>query len=255
MATGIDNEKEYVRIFNSFYTKRKNKDVPTAVVFEETPGKRIVLKNVTKMERIGQRGLKTDIVVHYQVNGQLRKYKISIKDHTSIYWGSEDRYIRQTLGNEVRESLKAQAGEGVVVYDARQRRYKLLAPIGMEVNKRAQTKTIFGVEQLYQRTNQNDYQYCDVVIRGEIEESVMVQKNFKENILTYQVERIYKDLSDVPDEETPVLYIYSNDGKRPRQTFNEVDLNIQEFSGIRGAFRSKKHVEENLGYAGGIVLL
>jgi hypothetical protein len=246
MATGTLNENEYVRFFNRFYQNKERKkelkstDLSTTVIFKDGK-KTITLKRVTKVERIGQKGKKTDIVLYYETN---KIYKISIKDNTSIYWGSDDRYIREKLGAGVRKKLQELVTEqkNIVTYDKKNNQYKLNVALGFSVSELNKTYTIFGVEELTKRIDQRNFSYCDSVIRGEITDRD-VERNFKENNITFNVKRIYKTLSDVPTSEMPMLFVYP----AKRKTFDDTELEISGFSGIRGSFRSTENVQQKIG--------
>lgn len=248
MATGTANEHEYVKHFLSFQRRRTQPNTPTTVVF--TDGRHtITLNDVTHMAQIGGRQLKTDILVYHKMLNVLKILKVSIKDNSSIYWGSEDRYIRERFGAMIREYIMTLDGTELVNYDDRMKKYKIHGKFATTIDDKAKNKTVFGAENRKTGRNDRDYTQCDVVIRGEIRGSDLVE-NFKTNVLTYDVQRIYRDLQDIPAKEEPVLFIYSEQGSRPRVTFNDVSLNIREFQGIRGAFRSRDNAEQEIGKVG-----
>jgi hypothetical protein len=239
MATGTNNEREYVSIFSSFQKRRKH-TTPTTVVFND--GRyNIMLHNVTQMTQIGGRGLKTDILIYHKENQQQKILKVSIKDNTSIYWGSEDKYIRERFGGIIREYIMELDDDDLVQYDERSRQYKILGKFAMRIDDAAKNKTVFGAEN--RRTGvDRDYTQCDIVIRGEILRKD-VEEDFTKNIITFNVKRIYRTIRDIPSEEEPVLFIYNEGGAKPRATFNDVLLDITGFRGIRGAFRSRMNAE------------
>jgi hypothetical protein len=262
MATGERNETEYVKFFNQYYTKAESKKYPSGITvkFIDNERKVIELKNVTNMKQVGESQQKTDILV----TANKTYYRISIKDNSSIYWGSEDTYIRQTRGEKIRQILKSLADgtkDAYVVYDKKLRRYKLRTPLAVLIDAKAKNKTLFGSERKLQKSS-NDTT-VDVVIRGEILQTNVAYEPEKKingrNIvptLIYNVKRIYRTIADIPNDEEPVLYIYSSD---ERVTFNETVTPgaslIGEFTGIRGQFRSKKNVEDLLILRGGITLV
>lgn len=249
MATGSANEREYVSYFLSFQKRRTNKSIPTTVAF--TDGRHtITLNDVTQMTQIGGRGLKTDILVYHKVNNVPKILKLSIKDNTSIYWGSEDRYIRERFGAMIREYITTLSDTTLVEYDAKMKNYKIYGKFAMMIDDKAKNKTVFGVEDRRLSRSDRDYTHCDLVIRGEIRRGDLTE-NFNTNTLTYDVQRIYRDLRDIPSNEEPVLFIYNEGGKRPRATFNDVPLNITGFRGIRGAFRSRYSAEMEIKYSEG----
>jgi hypothetical protein len=243
MATGTANEEEYARFFNSFYSEVK-KTNPTGrgvtVVFQDTLGKKVVLPMVTAIRRIGGKGKKPDLNVY--TNNRI--FKISIKDNTSIYWGSEDRYIRERYAQIILEYVKRLTDDEVVIYDERQRKYILKGKLALRIDTRAKNKTVFGSES---RTGDNN---CDIVIRGEIKEKD-VERDVASNTIMFNVKRIYSQLRDIPEREEPVLFIYNEGGARPRSTFNtknsdieeEARVPITELPGIRGSFRSRENAE------------
>lgn len=243
MATGTANEKEYVSIFASFYYDVKKANPKTrgvTVVFQDTVGKKITLREVTAMRQVGRRGYKPDVVAY--TNQGI--FKISIKDNSSIYWGSEDKYIRQKYSRMILEYVKTFNDGNVVTYDERRKKYILKGKLALSIDTPAKNKTVFGSET---RTGDND---CDVVIRGEIKKQNVIE-DVSKNTITFNVKRIYKELRDIPEREEPVLFIYNEGGERPRSTFNTKNSDIEdealvpitELPGIRGAFRSRENAE------------
>jgi hypothetical protein len=246
MATGVRNEQEYVRFFSKFYGDKKRLEKapliagkkPLTVIFKEKTSKdSIVLSKATSILRVGQRGDKTDLVVYYDTNKRL---KISIKDNTSIYWGSDDVYIRKNLGERVRNTLKelATKDKRIVEYDKSTKKFVLKTPIAFTPSIKDQNHSLFGVTDLNLRNNPNDTKYCDIIIRGEINEKDVII-DYDKNSITFLVKTIYKSLSDVPKNEIPLLFVYP----AKRKTFDDQELNIEGFSGIRGSFRSFDHVK------------
>lgn len=244
MATGTANEKEYVSLFSSFYYQVKKANPKTrgvTVVFQDDTNRTITLQEVTAMRQVGRRGYKPDVVAY--TNQGI--FKISIKDNTSIYWGSEDKYIRQRYARMILEYVKELADDGdVATFDKQQKKYILKGKLALTIDASAKNKTVFGSET---RTGDND---CDVVIRGEIEKKNVVE-DVSNNTITFNVKRIYKKIQDIPEKEEPVLFIYNEGGKRPRSTFNTKNSDIEDealvpitgLSGIRGAFRSRENAE------------
>ena len=243
MAKGTENEKEYVSFFASFYSEVKKTNPEgrgVTVVFQDTLGKKITLPFVTAMRQVGGRGKKPDINVY--TNNRI--FKISIKDNTSIYWGSEDRYIRERYARMILEYVKKLNDDEIITYDARQRKYLLKGKLALRIDARAKNKTVFGSES---RTGDNN---CDVVIRGEIKPKD-VERDVSSATIVFNVKRIYSQLRDIPEREEPVLFIYNEGGARPRSTFNtknsdiedEAQPRITELPGIRGAFRSRENAE------------
>jgi len=245
LPAGVANEKAYASFFDSFYREAKKvnpKMSGVTLVFKDSMGRSITLNNVTAMRHVGAKGRKADLAV-YRKNAPT-PYKISIKDNTSIYWGSEDKYIRQKYAPMILKYIKTLDNDDIVSYDAKNKKYILKGKLALTIDKSSKNKTVFGSET---RTGDND---CDVVVRGQIKISD-VNKDVKNNTITFNVKRIYENIQDIPEREEPVLFVYNEGGKRPRSTFNtknsdiedEILVSITELPGIRGAFRSRENAE------------
>lgn len=254
MATAEANEREYQRLF---LDARRSVDTSKPVTFRFiSRNQSIEVADIEKIDVVGGAGKKTDLFLRSNILGNSKT--ISIKDNSSVFWDSSDVYIRRTFGDVVRRKIieLSQASDSnnnlVAQFGSFQRQtntgrsrnydVKLSNPIGFTVNEAEMERAIFGTPYMAQRVG-NNINFAQYVIRHEISRNDV---NVSGNIITFNVNTIYDDISDIPANERPALYIYNAD----RNTFRmeSVDLgNTQGFRGIRGAFRTYDAVVSSVG--------
>lgn len=230
----IDNEKQYKSLFAKYYRIRPNQDDYVTVVITDNKGVPVEIPNVSKIDHVGRAGKKTDVLIHYYIDGRKREYHISVKTNDSIYWGSDDRYIRANLALNVRRLFRENESRFFQTDTTGKIKIPrtLIRPIGVEISEAAQNYTMFGNDE------------CDIVVRGDMSEKNVVFDT-KVNLLVFRVTKIYRSVRDVMERDRPMLLVYSANN---RTTFNippeedEPDKDIQDYRGIRGRFSTADSV-------------
>lgn len=227
LPRSIENERIYARLFAKYYQTRPKQGSGNYVKVMFTDGqKNITINNVSKVERVGGARKKPDVRLYYYENGSKRIFDVSVKTNDSIFWGSDDKYIRGTLGAQVRKIFKTKENElfQLDVTGKITTPRMLLEPVGFEIPEAVQKYSMFG-----EGNNK-----CDIVVRGNMNE----QNAFfdtKENLITFRVTKIYQTVNDALESDRPMLLAYNATN---RVTFNippeDDELPDREFTDYRG---------------------